>query len=377
MPPHCVRCWQRFKEPKEVDAHLSVADANICSLQPGQPPDGITLEQVNHLKNMKKSANHSIEDQWRDIFRYLLPGQIMHTPHFELPEDEYPATPYWRSIAELEAYARHKLPRMVRSHLEDIARTEMQIRECSLMRHLPEIIQGCQDMLFRNFRAACGLSGPPEQASGHSEEMTEPTSVSAQVACDDISPSDYLNDAFRSPPPVDQHEFQSSNFDSRNRPTLSLSVGDSSETSSSRPTDHERLPDDFGNTFQAWPGMSGSPRDVSASDGMYYQPHGYFGSFNLLYVGMENDQPRICFCMGLCSCNEASGAWSHAGEQRFPFTLGAEQGSDWMGDFDWLFADPTGFDQLDVPDGKKGKRKGKEREQGKDKGKGKARETDL
>jgi len=61
-------------------------------------------------------------------------------------------SPDSRDLASYENYIRRELPRLVRSHIEEAVRREMQPLEASLISSLVEIIQDCQDRVFRSYR---------------------------------------------------------------------------------------------------------------------------------------------------------------------------------------------------------------------------------
>lgn len=67
-------------------------------------------------------------------------------------------SPDSRELANYEDYIRRELPRVVRRNIEEAVRREMGPLESSLIGNLVGIVQDCQDMVFRSYRQAQGLS---------------------------------------------------------------------------------------------------------------------------------------------------------------------------------------------------------------------------
>jgi hypothetical protein len=81
MASHCKRCWRTFKTEGELDSHMTVSAADICQVQPGHPPEGITQENQKRLRSRKKaSPNQSDEDRWKDIYRLIFPNEEVPSP---------------------------------------------------------------------------------------------------------------------------------------------------------------------------------------------------------------------------------------------------------------------------------------------------------
>jgi hypothetical protein len=81
MPAHCKRCWKVFKSQEQLDLHLTVVTSDICDVQSGHPPEGITPEHEKRLRSRKKtSPNQSECDRWRDIFKLLFPNEEIPSP---------------------------------------------------------------------------------------------------------------------------------------------------------------------------------------------------------------------------------------------------------------------------------------------------------
>jgi hypothetical protein len=80
-PVHCKRCWKIFKIQEQLDSHLTVLDADICGLQAGCSPEGITPEHERRLRSRKKtSPDQTDEDRWKDIYRLLFPNEEIPSP---------------------------------------------------------------------------------------------------------------------------------------------------------------------------------------------------------------------------------------------------------------------------------------------------------
>jgi hypothetical protein len=75
MPAHCPRCWQEFKNQKQLDSHITVVAVDICESKTGHPPEGISSETEKLLRRRKKTyPGQSEEERWRDIYRLLFPN---------------------------------------------------------------------------------------------------------------------------------------------------------------------------------------------------------------------------------------------------------------------------------------------------------------
>ena len=81
MAAHCKRCWKVFNNQEQLDSHLTVATPDICDLQPGHPPEGITPEHERCLRSRKKtSPNQTEADRWKDIYKLLFPDEEIPSP---------------------------------------------------------------------------------------------------------------------------------------------------------------------------------------------------------------------------------------------------------------------------------------------------------
>jgi hypothetical protein len=70
-----------FKTQEQLDVHVRVALNDVCELQNGIPPEGITLDQERRLRSRKKaSPNQSDEERWRDIYKLLFPNEQIPSP---------------------------------------------------------------------------------------------------------------------------------------------------------------------------------------------------------------------------------------------------------------------------------------------------------
>lgn len=95
-----------------------------------------------------------------------------NVPDFELPREEASKSPNSRELANYEDYARRELPRLVRSNIEEVIRREMQHVEVSLISSLVQIIQDCQDMMFRSYR----------ETQDNSDEVHIPPSIDHETS---------------------------------------------------------------------------------------------------------------------------------------------------------------------------------------------------
>jgi hypothetical protein len=81
MTVHCKRCWKLFKTQEQLDSHLLVDASDICGVQTGHPPEGITVEHERRLRSRKKaSPNQTDGDRWKDIYKLLFPNEEIPSP---------------------------------------------------------------------------------------------------------------------------------------------------------------------------------------------------------------------------------------------------------------------------------------------------------
>ncbi|TVY48990.1 Resistance to glucose repression protein [Lachnellula occidentalis] len=158
VSPHCKRCWRTFKTQQQLDSHITVAATDICEVQPGNPPTGITPAVERQLRSRKKShPNQTDEERWKDIYKLLFPNEEIPSPYFEAVKTEAPTSPDSRELANYEEYIRRELPRLVRSNIEEVVHRETQPLEAALIGSLVGIIQDCQDRVFRAYRERQGV----------------------------------------------------------------------------------------------------------------------------------------------------------------------------------------------------------------------------
>ncbi|TVY20619.1 Uncharacterized protein LARI1_G001289 [Lachnellula arida] len=158
VSPHCKRCWKTFKTQQQLDSHITVAATDICDVQPGNPPTGITPAVEKQLRSRKKShPNQTDEERWKDIYKLLFPNEEIPSPYFEAVKTETPSSPDSRELADYEEYIRRELPRLVRSNIEEVVHRETQPLEAALIGSLVGIIQDCQDRVFRAYRERQGV----------------------------------------------------------------------------------------------------------------------------------------------------------------------------------------------------------------------------
>lgn len=158
ISPHCKRCWRTFKTQQQLDGHLTVAATDICEVQAGKAPAGITSAVERQLRSRKKShPGQTDEERWKDIYKLLFPNEAVPSPYFEAVQADRPASPDSRDLADYEDYIRRELPRLVRSNIEEVVRRETQPLEAALIGSLVGIIQDCQDRVFRAYRETQGM----------------------------------------------------------------------------------------------------------------------------------------------------------------------------------------------------------------------------
>jgi hypothetical protein len=198
-PAHCKRCWATFKSQQQLDAHITVASEDICEVQAGTPPAGITSTVERQLRSRKKAhPNQSEEDRWRDIYKILFPNSEVPSPYFEAVQEEGPSSPDARELSNYEDYIRRELPRLVRSNIESVVRRETQPLEASLIGSLVSIIQDCQDRVFRSYREAQGIEH--ERSTPARPSTTSPSdTLNRQDPHDFRDDLDFLDAAFQSP----------------------------------------------------------------------------------------------------------------------------------------------------------------------------------
>jgi hypothetical protein len=198
-PAHCKRCWATFKTQQQLDAHITVASEDICEVQAGTAPAGISPTIERQLRSRKKAhPNQSEEDRWRDIYKILFPNSEVPSPYFEAVQEEGPSSPDSRELSNYEDYIRRELPRLVRSNIESVVRRETQPLEASLIGSLVSIIQDCQDRVFRSYREAQGIeheARTPARSSTASPSIAIPSHDPHDFR-DDL---DFLDAAFQSP----------------------------------------------------------------------------------------------------------------------------------------------------------------------------------
>jgi hypothetical protein len=109
-------------------------------------------------------------------------------------------------LADYEDYSRRELSRLVRSSIEAVARRNMQLLEASLTRSLAQIVQYCQDRVFRAYREAHRVNDEAEMPPG--EDMASPVfsphhSHESEVPLQPLGSfpqhSDFLETVFDSP----------------------------------------------------------------------------------------------------------------------------------------------------------------------------------
>jgi hypothetical protein len=78
---HCERCWRIFDKAEDLKSHRTVDATQICQVEPGNPPDGITPEIERKLRSrQKKHPGQTGDDRWRDIYRLLFPNEDVPSP---------------------------------------------------------------------------------------------------------------------------------------------------------------------------------------------------------------------------------------------------------------------------------------------------------
>jgi hypothetical protein len=269
-----------------LDSHPTVATSDICDLQPGHPPEGITPEQERRLRSKKKtSPNQGEADRWKDIYKLLFPNEDIPSPckgsqktdkgepsdkltDFEPLQEETAMSPDSRDLASYENYIRRELPRLVRSNIEEAVRREMQPLEASLINNLVGIIQDCQDRVFRSYRETQGISSEPQMQQ----------SIDPEAPLSSMPPDGHQNRVGSNSRPLNPSSAPQSNFID----TIFETPPQSSES---------MLPAIAGIDFHSHLAMQ--PGDMFLSDS-----------------GYSSEQLQFCGCSGPCSCGI-----THGGEQ--------------------------------------------------------------
>lgn len=79
--PYCKRCWKIFDTNELKDQHTTVPANQICEAVPGEPPEGVTPNQVSELRSRGKPYSKLSEsERWNEIFRLLFPGANIPSP---------------------------------------------------------------------------------------------------------------------------------------------------------------------------------------------------------------------------------------------------------------------------------------------------------
>jgi hypothetical protein len=120
-------------------------------------------------------------------------------------------SPDSRDLANYENYIRRELPRLVRSGIEETLRRQMQPFEGSLISSLVEIIQICQDRVFRAYRETATSSDDGTQALLNPETAIPAPQVDSETreAVPGVNQlqrypqdhPDFLDTLFQVPPP--------------------------------------------------------------------------------------------------------------------------------------------------------------------------------
>ncbi|TVY82020.1 Resistance to glucose repression protein [Lachnellula suecica] len=210
ISPHCKRCWRTFKTQLQLDIHITVAATDICELQPGNIPVGITPAMERQLRSRKKShRDQTDEERWKDMYKLLFPNEEIPSPYFEPVQTEGPASPDSRDLADYEDYIRRELPRLVRSNIEEVVRRETQPLEAALIGSLVGIIQDCQDRVFRSYRESQGVDQdltPTARSPGNITSAPVPqVAWNEDWTADSLpSQSNFLDAAFEAPVETEQ-----------------------------------------------------------------------------------------------------------------------------------------------------------------------------
>ncbi|KAH9212801.1 hypothetical protein DL95DRAFT_410862 [Leptodontidium sp. 2 PMI_412] len=79
--PYCKRCWKIFDTNELKDQHTTVPANQICEAVSGEPPEGVTPNQVSELRSRAKPYSKLSEsERWNEIFRLLFPGANIPSP---------------------------------------------------------------------------------------------------------------------------------------------------------------------------------------------------------------------------------------------------------------------------------------------------------
>ncbi|KAH8599425.1 hypothetical protein B0O99DRAFT_613860 [Bisporella sp. PMI_857] len=204
---HCNRCWQIFSDQQQLNNHLRAVD--MCSLQPENPPDGITPEIESKLRSRKKiNPKDTEENRWNEIYKLLFPQEAVPSPYFEPFQQEIWRSPESQELENYEAFARAELPRLVRADLEELLRQEMQHVEAKMLVKLVDVVQECQSRVFRlYFEKRMGEKCGSQQL----EQQNNATSTREQDKkwTSDAS-TNLLTAAFEQPPLVKTNVYEAS-----------------------------------------------------------------------------------------------------------------------------------------------------------------------
>jgi len=168
MAIHCKRCWKIFRNQEQLDEHIRATE--ICELQAGQPPEGLTVEAERKIRIRKKlHPGQTEEDRWREIYKLLFPTEEIPSPcksipifkpgtgdnivDFEPVQEDVSNSSDSRELENYERYIRRELPGLVREHIEALFRQETRPIETSLIGNLVNTMRESQERLFETYRA--------------------------------------------------------------------------------------------------------------------------------------------------------------------------------------------------------------------------------
>lgn len=81
-PKQCPRCWEVMEDERSFTKHIQVATP--CDIREEWLPEGLDQQQKKKLgagKGKRKSPDQTAEDEWREIYTVLFPGErYIHSP---------------------------------------------------------------------------------------------------------------------------------------------------------------------------------------------------------------------------------------------------------------------------------------------------------
>ncbi|KAL1629152.1 hypothetical protein SLS56_005595 [Neofusicoccum ribis] len=93
----CPRCYEIFKKQDQLDSHLRVGDAQLCTQAQTRPDlEGYSSAQANRLKERMRSR--TVEEKWNTIWKILFPTDA----------DRDIQSPWWDPTRRPDFYGRYE-----------------------------------------------------------------------------------------------------------------------------------------------------------------------------------------------------------------------------------------------------------------------------